>query len=643
MGFSHYHHKLVSPLLSTYGMDKHTGKARSLRQLTGRAGLDCSVFGDRTFRIELRHIDIVGFGKDNAANEYLSETLTALLPYNNNMHSLIPLHADGDGHCLVHAISRAVVGRELFWHPLRIGLKHHFNINLEKYKSLLGNFINNSEWPCIIDECEPDYKPGDGSMVGLRNIHVFGLANLLRRPIILLDSLAGMNASADYAAVFLPGLNPPMACSSKSGQLNPPLCLAWSSAARNHYIPLVPVKELPLPKFPRNFLPKVWGFPQTLLDTYMKFDDQNCVTIGGDGDLAQVYIAKLTYAMDDLFLTRKGVPPAIVADLFHYQYSTKLVSAPKFDLVVEVAAKTLQERRLLRCIACNALCAVPITSHWLRPGGLLYNNAKKMFGFLQEDYEYTFRNYGITMLYDARYDMLVVNKYLSTDPCPFCHESNKLRKIRSDGTVVYENGDKTTFPVSDPKKSSCYCGFKHWWDGQLHEQRPYTISLVLDWKGILKKDNINWFTNESNPNLNSSLYDVAVLLAQKHYPGEPHRELLHQYITNVLIEFTKDLGMQEEDEERMKSTDPEQDDASGSLYRTDEPDSSSGSGYERKFKEDTFDSLEENTSVNSPENRKRHSDLELSEAPSPKTSRYEGSGSPQPSTSRLSPKYNNYC
>ncbi|KAL1130743.1 hypothetical protein AAG570_011984 [Ranatra chinensis] len=393
MGYSHYHQKLVAPLLTTHGMDKHTGKARPLRQLTGRSTLDCSVFGDRTFQIESRHINIHGFGRDKAATSYLAETLDLLKPYNEDREVLVPLHVDGDGHCLVHAVSRSLVGRELFWHPLRIGLKQHFNLNIEKYKALLGSFINSSEWPCIIEECEPDYKPSDGSMVGLRNIHIFGLANLLRRPILLIDCMAGMKASADYAAVFLPGLNPPMACSNKAGQINPPICLAWSSAARNHYITLVSIKENPLPKFPRHLLPKVWGFPQNLLDSYIKFDEQNCFTIGGEVCLTQPYICKLTFAMDELFQTRNAVPPSIVTDLYHYHYSTKLLSPPKAEAVIEVAATTLRERRLLRCLSCNAICVVPVNSHWLRPGGLLYTAARKVFGFLREDYEYPFLNY----------------------------------------------------------------------------------------------------------------------------------------------------------------------------------------------------------------------------------------------------------
>uniref|UniRef100_A0A0K8TFN7 OTU domain-containing protein n=1 Tax=Lygus hesperus TaxID=30085 RepID=A0A0K8TFN7_LYGHE len=651
-GFSHYHQKLVSPLLSTFGMDKHSGKAKSLRQLTGRIYLDCSVFGDRTFTIESRHLGITGFGKDSASFEYLEETLKVLLPYNNNVENLVPLHVDGDGHCLVHAISRAVVGRELFWHPLRVGLKQHFMVNLEKYKSLLGSFINNYEWPTIIDECEPEYRPGDGSMIGLRNIHVFGLSNLLRRPIILLDSMAGMKASADYAAVFLPGLNPPMTCSNKTGQLNPPLCLAWSSAARNHYIPLVPVKEYPFPKFPRSFLPKVCGFPQDLLDTYMKFDDQGCVNIGGEGLLPHFYIAKLTDAMDELFTTQKGVPPGIVAELFHYQYSTKLASNPKSDVVVDAARACLQERRLLRCIACWAINVVPITSHWFRPGGHLYTHAKKLSGgYMREDFEYPFRSYNLTCIYDSRNDALVINSYTSPDPCSFCNEPNKLRLIRRDGSTVHQDGDRTNRPINDNEKRGCPCGFKHWWDGNYHETRPLSIPIVLDWNGIVKKDNIEWFRHENNQDLNSNVYDIATLMIHTHFPGELHNDELQDTIAAQIMDQTKDMrnfeaeNKEQDREERsseMYVSSPSLDHPScsgaGSSYDV------AGSSKSSHFRDD-FDHFQKDMLASGPANlyetsRKRPGDLDFSDAPSPKSSHLsDDRGSPKPSTSRLSPKY----
>ena len=66
-----------------------------------------------------------------------------------------------------------------------------------------------------------------------------------------------MKSFGDYSAVFLPGLVPADQCRGKTGELNKPLCLAWSSLARNHYIPLVGVKGVPPPQFPRSLLPKV--------------------------------------------------------------------------------------------------------------------------------------------------------------------------------------------------------------------------------------------------------------------------------------------------------------------------------------------------------------------------------------------------
>ena len=54
---------------------------------------------------------------------YLKETLDELSAFNGGKKCLVPIHADGDGHCLVHAISRCLVGRELFWHALRTNMQ----------------------------------------------------------------------------------------------------------------------------------------------------------------------------------------------------------------------------------------------------------------------------------------------------------------------------------------------------------------------------------------------------------------------------------------------------------------------------------------------------------------------------------------
>ena len=59
--------------------------------------------------------------------------------------------------------------------------------------------MDEDEWTDIINECHPDFQPPEGEPAGLRNIHVFALANVLKRPIILLDSLTGLHSSADYS------------------------------------------------------------------------------------------------------------------------------------------------------------------------------------------------------------------------------------------------------------------------------------------------------------------------------------------------------------------------------------------------------------------------------------------------------------
>lgn len=66
---------------------------------------------------------------------------------------------------------------------------------------MFKDFIDTDEWPSIIEECDPDFQPPEGELHGLRNIHIFGLANVLRRPIILLDSLECMQKCGDYSGI----------------------------------------------------------------------------------------------------------------------------------------------------------------------------------------------------------------------------------------------------------------------------------------------------------------------------------------------------------------------------------------------------------------------------------------------------------
>ena len=209
MGVSNAQCKLLSPLLSTYGMGKNDQPA-TLKDLGVGEIFDCSKLSNRAFTIEESHLQVLGYGLDRSGSRlYLKDTLEQLRGVNGDQDCLVPLHADGDGHCLVHAISRCLVGRELFWHALRSNLHSHLSTNLQRYQELFKEFYSTEELEGFIAEAGPDWTPPDGQTLGLCNIHVYGLANVLRRPVILLDSLMGMQSSGDYSGIFLPTMFTP--------------------------------------------------------------------------------------------------------------------------------------------------------------------------------------------------------------------------------------------------------------------------------------------------------------------------------------------------------------------------------------------------------------------------------------------------
>ena len=208
-GVSNYQCKLLSPLLTTHGMGKNDQPC-TLKDLGVGEVFDCSKLSNRSFSIEENHLGVLGYGLDRSGSRaYLQGTLQQLCNENSGEERLVPLHADGDGHCLVHAISRCLVGRELFWHALRSNLHAHLRSNLQRYQNLFKEFYSAEEWEGLVAEAAPDWKPPDGQTLGLCNIHVFGLANVLHRPIILLDSVLGMQSSGDYSAIFLPTMLTP--------------------------------------------------------------------------------------------------------------------------------------------------------------------------------------------------------------------------------------------------------------------------------------------------------------------------------------------------------------------------------------------------------------------------------------------------
>ncbi|XP_044279844.1 deubiquitinating protein VCPIP1 isoform X2 [Varanus komodoensis] len=536
MGLSNYHCKLLSPILARYGMDKQTGKAKLLTEMNQGDVFDCALLGDRAFLIEPEHVDTVGYGKDRSGSLiYLHDTLEDIKKANNSQECLIPVHVDGDGHCLVHAISRALVGRELFWHALRENLKKHFMENLTHYKALFHDFIDAAEWEDIINECDPLFVPPEGVPMGLRNIHIFGLANVLHRPIILLDSLSGMRSSGDYSATFLPGLVPQEKCMGKDGMLNKPICIAWSSSGRNHYIPLVGIKGAALPKLPMKLLPKAWGVPQDLIKKYIKLEEDGGCVIGGDRSLQDKYLMRLVAAMEEVFMDKHGIHPSLVADVHQYFYRRTGVIGVQPEDVTAAAKKAVVDNRLHKCLICGALSELHVPPEWLAPGGKLYNLAKTTHGQLRPDKNYSFPLNSLVCSYNPVKDVLVPDYSLSSlTACNWCH-GTLVRRVRNDGSVVYLDGDRTNTRSTGGK---CGCGFKHYWEGKEYDNLPEAFPITLEWGGRVVRETVYWFQYESDPSLNSNVYDVAMKLVTKHFPGEFGSEILVQKVVNTILHQT---------------------------------------------------------------------------------------------------------
>ncbi|XP_005171450.1 deubiquitinating protein VCPIP1 [Danio rerio] len=536
MGLSNYHCKLLSPILTRYGMDKQTGTAKLLKEMNQGDIFDCSLLGDRAFLIEQEHVSTVGYGRDRSGSLiYLHDTLEEIKKANGNRECLIPVHVDGDGHCLVHAVSRALVGRELFWHALRENLKLHFKQNLDRYKALFQDFIDAAEWEDIINECDPLFVPPEGVPLGLRNIHIFGLANVLHRPVILLDSLSGMRSSGDYSATFLPGLIPEEQCRGKDGTLNKPICIAWSSSGRNHYLPLVGIKGLALPRLPAALLPKAWGVPQELIRKYVSLDPSGSCVIGGDRSLQDKYLLRLVSAMEDVFMDKHSIHPALVADVHQYIYRRTGVIGVQPEEVTEAAKKSIQEGRLHRCLVCNALSELHVPAEWLIPGGKLYNLAKSTHGTLRADKNYSFPLNSLVCSYNPEKDVLVPDYKLSSlTTCTWCHGTS-VRRVRGDGSVVYLDGDRTNTPSQGGK---CGCGFKHFWEGKEYDNLPEAFPITLEWAGRVVRETVYWFQYEIDPTLNSNVYDVTMRLVTKHFPGEFGSEILVQKVVNTILHHT---------------------------------------------------------------------------------------------------------
>jgi molybdopterin converting factor small subunit len=157
--------------------------------------------------------------------EFISKQVREFMPV-----KLVPLQTTGDGNCLLHALSRAMWGVELFWELLRKSLHEELQTNLDWYKKISAEKYEEKEFDQILHQASEKGQH-------LQFIHVFAMANVLKRPIIIYGSDEDIErygmGELGVAALFLPTRHGAQECQAR------PLALAWSSNYKNHYVPLV--------------------------------------------------------------------------------------------------------------------------------------------------------------------------------------------------------------------------------------------------------------------------------------------------------------------------------------------------------------------------------------------------------------------
>ncbi|CAF3587293.1 unnamed protein product [Adineta steineri] len=236
---------------------------------------------DDNFHIFRYLIDRVMFKTMNDAS---------IINWNSSLKELYPIRTSGNGNCLLHAVLIAMVGIHdsnlylrdrlaQFMDENKDLLKNHWRIERLKSDKSYGirseDFKLNNEWDELCSIVHYD-KPEDGQttiyLEFLEAVHIFSIANMIRRPIIVLseDVIRNKNGEAisvnDLFGIYLPILLAPSDC------IHEPIVLVYD---HSHFCPLI-TSDSHKDKLKQNLLPLY----QSINHTY----DQSLLPIRFLGD-----------------------------------------------------------------------------------------------------------------------------------------------------------------------------------------------------------------------------------------------------------------------------------------------------------------------------------------------------------------------
>ncbi|XP_064595310.1 tumor necrosis factor alpha-induced protein 3-like [Liolophura sinensis] len=262
---------------------------------SGRRLLDAT--GDLSMKTELEHSGVINWCR--------------------TAKNLIPLKTTGDGNCLLHAISLFVWGlqdsemflRRLLYITL---INDHQGTLKKRWRQERGYVSQNvpglrlntrdweEEWDAVLKlgDDTPQNRPDDLPYSSLEEIHIFVIANILKRPIIVLSdpmirSLAGHSIQPDnFGGIYLPLLWDSSHCckhpvvlgyhmshfSPLVSQVNPHQEV-FSFTQAEHVVPLVHKDLTPLRL--HFLLPEEEGNVQKWLNGYLKVKEVPLTTVDG--------------------------------------------------------------------------------------------------------------------------------------------------------------------------------------------------------------------------------------------------------------------------------------------------------------------------------------------------------------------------
>ena len=154
------------------------------------------------------------------------------------------IKVDSDGSCLPYAVSRCLIGKEILYDVLRQVLFEELDAHEEFYSKVFRQSMDDAtwkqHWTTILEEARPTRGMRTGRWLGPGE-HLVAMANVIARPILLLDELSAMKRSDGVSCgLFLPSRLTRAEVLERNFGLTPsPIVIAWASEKKNHFVALI--------------------------------------------------------------------------------------------------------------------------------------------------------------------------------------------------------------------------------------------------------------------------------------------------------------------------------------------------------------------------------------------------------------------